>query len=234
MDATRLTTLTRRRLVRGPGRWLAAVVVVEALMVLAYFRVADATVSTPRYVVYPLVWITVGLWAVAAADPPRASLRSRVVAGVVAYGYFVVLVVLAGLVGLVAGSDPHAPLGFSIGMGSPGWGPRVGYISTTFYATLVPYQVVGYLALSYLVYVRILDATSAAAAGVLGFVSCIGCSFQIVASAVSGIAGGSSALTAAVYRAPIDASTGVFLLSIGLLYFSPAVSRRVRDAAGLS
>ena len=44
-------------------RWWSLVVAAELALVTAYVAVTDVIVTEPRYVVYPFVWINVGLWA---------------------------------------------------------------------------------------------------------------------------------------------------------------------------
>jgi hypothetical protein len=131
----------------------------------------------------------------------------------------------AGLAGALSALPLHAGAadpGLSVTLASPGWGPRVAYVLPGVgHAYFVPYRVVGYLALSYLVYATALETARAALSGVLGLGACLSCSFPVVASLAAGVAGWSSALTAA-YAYSVDVSTAVFLLAVGLLLWRPA------------
>jgi len=237
--------LGRERLVVGGGALLA-----EALLVVGYFGATGAEPTALRYVLYPFVWINVGVWAAWRVRPPDADPRTRRAAGAVAVAYFLVLAYTTGLLAIYPAVHEHvspftlsgataasllpgldwlavplhagtAASGLSVTLASPGWGPRVAYVLPGVgHAYFVPYRVVGYLALSYLVYATALDAARAALSGVVGLGACLSCSFPIVGSLAAGVAGWSSAL-ATVYAYSVDLSTAVFLLAVGLLLWRP-------------
>lgn len=195
----------------------------EMALLLGYFLATDASITTPRYVVYPFVWINAVLWAGMRTTTRRASRRLQAVAIAVAAAYFLLLANWAGLVVLTGGGHhpvPESVLGLSFGSGSPGWA-RVRFITRTFAVSFVPFRVIGYLGLAYLVYAAVLDATSAVASGALGLLSCLSCSFPIVASAVTGVWGGSVTAMSTVFAHSVDISTLAFLVSVGLLYWRP-------------
>lgn len=227
-----MSTLTRPRLSRlvyatDVRRW-AVVVAVELLFVAGYFRLTGAEPTTLRFVLYPFVWLNVGVWAVNRTRPPAASHRQRLLAGVVASAYFFVLTYAAGL--LAFGHSHPEALGVTLTAASPGWGPLVAYTTPNLRLLFVPFRVVGYLALSYLVYAAVLDATKAAVPGLLALVTCIGCSFPLVVAAVGGVvggvAGGSAGVITAVAAYSLDLSTVVFVLAVALLYWRPVGRRR--------
>jgi hypothetical protein len=202
---------------------LLAAVAVEALLIVAYFLGTESQVTTPRYVVYPFVWINVAVLAAIRVEVTRTRRRYRWIAAAVAGGYFLLLANFAGLIGLAGTGHhpvPEASLGLTIGSGSPGW-QRVRFITDTFFVAFVPYRVIGYVGLAYLVYAAVLDATSAALTGAIGLVSCISCSFPIVAAAVASVWGGTATLMSTVYAHSIDISTVTFLVSVALLYWRP-------------
>jgi hypothetical protein len=204
-------------------RILAVAVWLEMALLLGYFLLTDATVTRPRYVIYPFVWINAVLWAGMRTGTRRASRRLRAVAATIAIAYFVLLANWAGLVVLTGGGHhpvPESVLGLSFGSGSPGWA-RIRFITRTFAVSFVPFRVIGYLGLAYLVYAAVLDATSAVATGALGLLSCLSCSFPIVASAVTGVWGGSVTAMSTVFAHSVDISTLAFLVSVGLLYWRP-------------
>lgn len=215
-------------------RWLVGLVAVELVAVAGYLALTPTVVTAPRYVVYPLLWMAAAVWAVARTDPPAASRRARDGARVVAGGYFLVLAVLSGLlaVSLSPAGATHAHShvhGLQVTMSTPGWGPRVAYVTHLFHVYVVPFRVVGYLGLAYLVYAAVLDASRAAVPGVLGIATCIGCTFPLVASLAADLGGAALAGAAATYS--LDISTAAFLLALGLLYWRP-VPGFGRDAAG--
>lgn len=203
---------------RRDVRILAVVVAVELLLLALYVAATPAELTSVRYALYPFVWINVGVWVALRTDPPPATGRRRLAAGAIAGLYLLVLCWLAGLVGFA--SAPEGLVGISVGYGSPGW-ERIRLVTAGAYVTFIPYRVVGYLALSYLVYVTVLDAAGAAVSGAVGFVSCLSCSFPILGSLSAGLFGGSAAVTGALYAYSVDISTGVFLLAVALLYYRP-------------
>lgn len=202
-------------LVAGVAFWLW-VVVAELLLIVSYFIVMPGEPTNLRYAFYPFVWINIGVWAIARVDVPSAAWYSRISALGIAGLYFVLLAYLAGLIGFQP--EHTAVSGLQTTMASPGWGPIIVYAGAEVYIAVIPYLIIGYLALTYLVYATLLEAVEAAAAGVFGFVSCVGCTFPVVASLIAGVAGGSSAVTAVVYSFSIDISTFTFVFAVALLY----------------
>jgi hypothetical protein len=202
---------------------LVAAIGFETTLLVGYFLVTDATVTTPRYVVYPFLWINAVLWAGMRTPFPRASRRHHAVAFGIALAYFLLLANWAGLVVLTGGGHhpiPDSVLGLSVGSGSPGWA-RVRFITRTVAVSFVPFRVIGYLGLAYLVYAAVLDVTGAVASGAIGLLSCLSCSFPILASVVTGAWGGSVTLMSTVFAHSNDFSTLAFLGSVGLLYWRP-------------
>ncbi|ELZ98779.1 hypothetical protein C440_00445 [Haloferax mucosum ATCC BAA-1512] len=211
--------------------WLAALCWFELLAVAAYLHAAPVRVDELRYVIYPFVWINVGIAALCWTERPTADRRVELVAGVVAVAYFFVLAFLAGLLSVNVGAlvgDGHVraaghaggPAGWQFALGAPGWGPRVGYAGTVVSATVVPYRVVGYLALSYLVYVATLDAARTALSGALGLVTCVGCTVPLVGGLAAGAAGGTGVVSA-LRVLSVDVSTAVFVVAVGALMYGP-------------
>lgn len=205
-----------------------AVVVAELLALWVYVAVADVTVLAPRYLLYPLAWINVGLWALYRTDPAPAGRNRRLVAGAVAAGYLAVLSVVGGLVGpgFAFQSVEPAFTGVVVEAGlPPGFGPAVLYQGALVSVVLLPFKVVGYLALAYLVFATVLDAAGSAAAGVLGLFSCVSCVLPLLASWVSGVVGGTAAVVVTAYAGSqsYDLSTLVFVVTVALLYWRPTV-----------
>ena len=209
---------------RGTAARWGVVLAVEAALLVSYFGLTSATVTSLGYVLAPFVWIDAALWAVWRTDPPTAPRRRRLVAGVAATGYLLLLLAVTGLLG---GGSGAAVVWVELGGGSPGWGPVVRYGGALFSFTLVPFKVVGYLALAYLVYAAALEAAAAALSGVVGLASCVSCGFSVVLSLVAGATGGSTAAVGAVYAASVEVSTAAFLLAVGLLTVGPEAGRRL-------
>lgn len=199
--------------------WALLVVNLQAVGVVLYYAFSTATLTAPRYVVYGLLWVNVGIVAVLAADPPTdAGFRQRRRAMAVAAGYFGVLAVVGGLVGTGLGADAT---GFRVAWLTPGWGPALVYGGPTVALVLMPAYVVGYLALSYLLYVTVLDAAGSAVGGLLGLVSCVSCTWPVLASVAATVFGGAGVLATAATAMSYDLSTAVFLLTVALLYWRP-------------
>lgn len=209
-------------------RWLGLLVALEAVALIAYFGLVGGAVTDVRYVVYPFVWINAGIWAVARSTPPRAPSRHRWVAAAIGGAYFLVLAFITGLIGidalehLLAGGHAHThtvPPGLQVSMSPPGWGPRVALVSEGAYLYLVPYRVIGYLALSYLLYVTVLDAITVAVSAAVGLASCVGCAFPLFTELAAGVGG--VALVGTISALSVDLSTAVFVVAVGLLYWRP-------------
>jgi hypothetical protein len=211
---------------RRDVRLLGVVVAAELALLGIYVLATPGDVTTPRYALYPFVWINAGIWAVFHTDVPSATRIQQVAAGLVAVVYLFVLLWFAGLVGIDPAGNPADIVGLTIGYGSPGW-ERVRLVLPGAYLTLIPYRVIGYLTLSFLVFVTLLDATEAALSGAIGLLSCISCSFPILASLSTGLFGGSAALATNVLAYSVDVSTAVFLLALALLYYRPGFGSRI-------
>lgn len=213
------SVVTRRKLLI-----LGSIFVVELLLLATYLLVTPAAVTRLRYTLYPFVWINVGIWALLRTRSPRAPINRRLAAGGIAVLYLFVLLWLAGLVGFAPTVPAEDFLGVSVGFGTPGW-ERVRLVTRAFYLTLLPFRVIGYLALAYLVYVTILDAASAVIAGAIGFVSCLSCSFSVLVSLTAGVLGSSVAVAGPLLAYSLDISTAVYLLAVFALYYRPGFQR---------
>jgi hypothetical protein len=204
-------------------RWFAVLVAFEALAVVGYFALTDATVYGVRYLLYPFVWINVGVVATVATPTPDADGRTRLLAAGASVLYFLVLAGLSGLLAVELGAHSHAHVhGFQFTMSVPGWGPRIAYAGSVVTATFVPFRVVGYLALSYLVYATLLDAVGRALSGVLGLASCISCTLPVLGSLTAGAVGTMGGLAVVSYS--VDVSTAVFVAAVALLALRPGLN----------
>ena len=219
--------LARLRPDRETLLWAAIVVNAELILLLVFALRWDGqllSVFAVRRWVYPFVWINVGGWAVLRTYPvaSAAGARRRRLVALLAVAYFAVLAYAGGLVGLAG----HGGESFRVAYENipPGWSPAVLYTGYGVSLTLVPFKVAGYLALAYLVYATVLDAAGSAVSGLLGLLSCVSCSWPVLASLLTGVAGG-TAFASAVYWWSYDLSTAVFLVTVALLYWRPFGSR---------
>lgn len=218
---TAVSTRARRLL---PGRiealWWALLINVEVLVVALYVLVADVTITAPRFLVYPFIWINLGIWAVSAVTPTPRNDRITRIGIVIGVGYFALLAVIGGLIGV----DPVQP-GFRIAWElPPGWGPAILYQGEFFRLAIVPYKLVGYLALAYLVYATVLDTVGSAWRGVVGLFSCVSCVWPVLGTVLTGIFGSSSAVAAVATNQPYGVSTVVFVSAVALLVWRPLTS----------
>ncbi|MDG5778279.1 hypothetical protein VB773_15070 [Haloarculaceae archaeon H-GB2-1] len=201
--------------------WGALLVNTELLVLLAYGVLGSTSLRDPlavRYWLYPFVWINVGLWAVLRTRPAPSSTRHRRLAAVLAVGYFGLLAYTGGVVG-----HAHQATGLRISWWAlpPGWGPAVLYNGMGLSLNILPYKVFGYGALAYLVYATVLDAVGSAVTGLLGLLSCVSCTWPVLASLVTGVVGSGTAIAGAVYAQSYGLSTVVFVVTVALLYWRP-------------
>jgi hypothetical protein len=199
---------------------LAGLFVAEVLVLVGYLGLTSTQLTAVRYALYPFVWINAGVVAVWRTRPAPASERRRSIAVVIGVAYLGILAVAGGLVGFGAG----APVGVSVlTNGSPGYAPTLVLGTDVLTLRLVPYRVIGYLALAYLVYATVLDAAGSAISGVVGLFSCVSCTWPVAASVASSLVGalGGSAAAAAVSAYSLDISLVVFLSAVALLYWRP-------------
>jgi hypothetical protein len=217
---TRTTTEFARRLGLHEEaiRWGALLVLAEVLVLLAYYSLANARLTAVRFVVYPLVWINVAGWAIARVELPESTPRRRRLGGAVAVGYFVVLAYFGGLWAL--GTPPMAPY-LTVSWLPPGWGPAVLFADFGVVMALMPYKLVGYAALAYLVYAVLLETAGSAMRGVVGLFSCVSCTWPILATVLSGLFGAGSAVASVATNQPYGVSTLVFVSAVALLVWRP-------------
>lgn len=211
-------------LVPSSGRLLRYALVVNAQLVAValYYSLTSLRLAEPRYVVYALVWINVGAFAVATTHPPAGTdFRTRRRALAVATAYLGVLAVTGGLVG----TGVENPEGWRIAWLTAGWGPAPLYAGGAVSLALLPTYVVGYTALAYLVYVAILEASRSAIGGLLGMLSCVSCTWPVLTTVGASLFGGTGFLTASAMQLSYDLSTAVFLLTVALLYWRPGFGR---------
>ncbi|PSQ37340.1 hypothetical protein BRD05_00785 [Halobacteriales archaeon QS_9_70_65] len=202
--------------------YTAAVANTLLLSTLLYGALFDR--SPTLYWAFPVVWATVGTWAALRTPRPPAPTRTRLVAGAVAGGYFLVLAAAGGLIG--PGGEPTPGLSVQLTELPPGWNPAVFYGGELFRVAVVPYTAFGYAVLSYLVYLTAIEAKGAVAGGVLGLFSCVSCTLPVIASVVGGFVGGGTALAAAASAQTYALGTVVFVVTVLLLTLRPGLPGR--------
>lgn len=217
--ATPEAAVGRLRSTRSVALAAGVILVVEALLVVGYAAQPRVSVTNPLVFVYPFVWIDVATLAVLTTPLPRATHRRRSIGAVVAVVYFAALAYFGGLWGPGSGMMPvHVTWSLP-----PGYGPALLYDGQLLRVVLVPYKIVGYVALTFLVYTTVLDAARTAASGLLGLFSCVSCAWPLLGTVVTGIFGSTSALAAVTLGHAYGLSTLVFLSAIGLLWWRPTL-----------
>lgn len=204
--------------------WGALLVLFELLAVLLFVSQPAITPTDPLIYAYPFVWINVGLWGAAVVSPPDAEPHQRRGARLLVVAYLLVLAYAAGILG--PGGVPtgvEGPTTVRLETVPPGWGPIVALYGPGFDLQLMPYQVVGYAALGYLVYAALLDVATSVAGGALGLLTCVSCSWPVLASLLTGVVGSTAALSAAVYARPYGLATIAYVLTIVVLVWRPRV-----------
>ncbi len=227
-----VTSLSRYRPDAFTAAIWATILFFEAVLLVVYLQLMNAQLLP--FHVYPFVWINLSLWVFWRISPPEASARTKRIGAAVAGVYFLVLAYFGGF--LREGHRFHAhgdvpveqlavgaDLLFQI---PPGYGPAFTYSGEWVVAAISPYLLVGFLALTYLMYVTVLDASGEAAVGVVGVFSCVGCSFPLITALVSG--GATTTVTAFIYSQAYALSTVVFTLTVLFLAWRPFKTNSVR------
>lgn len=194
------------------------IISIQLVLAVVYTVLTGATVPGIKYFVIPFIWINVAGWAIIQTSPIARKFKHRAVAFGIASVYFLFILFLSGL--LRPGTTSLAQItgmgGFSVTWRSIGWGPTLLYSGEWFEMVLIPYQVIGYLALAYLLYATVLDMTPSAFGGVLGLLPCPGCAAPLITSLIAGVAGTSSAV-ALLVSYQYELATVLFVASIALL-----------------
>jgi len=213
----------RLRPTRDTVLWAGLLVNTELILTFTYLLLSDATITEWRYLVFPFVWINGSIWVFARTKPEARSARTRYLGAAIAVGYFLLLASVGGIVN--PGGMPA--LGWRVAWLPPGWGPALLYTSSDLKLSLMPYKVVGYLALAYLVYDTVLDTAGSAVSGLVGFVSCVSCTWPVVATLAAGLAGSGTAVAAAASEWSYTIGTLAFVVTVALLRWRPSFGGRI-------
>jgi hypothetical protein len=205
-----------RRLVLVTG----ALVACELLVLGAYFSLSSSSVLSPRYVLYPFVWLNVAVLALLVVGRPRVRGRRRLLSLGVGVAYLTLLAWLDGTLGAGTGAGTLRVLALP-----PGWGPALLYDGAV-RVVLFPFKTVGYAVLAYLVYDLVADLTDAGAGvvgGAVGLFSCVSCTLPVAAAVLSGLVGGTVGVVGATATSAwaYDLSTLAFVCSVALLVWRP-------------
>lgn len=197
-------------------------VAVQVAVVALYFVLSDTVALTVRHALLPVVWVTLGVWAFLDTPVPEDLPWYAPAVATVSAAYFVVLLYLGGIVG-VAGATPETSSSFFVAGASPGWGPILAYTGDALYLRVVPFQVVGYAALSYLVFVALSDTATSIVGAAVGLVSCVGCTWPLLAGALSvagaaGAGAGAAGAPSFIGSYSYSLSTVVFVTAVLVLH----------------
>lgn len=186
-------------------------VVFAHTLAIAIYVLADQGTHEYRYLLYPVVWVAVGTWVFLRVRPRSFTGTRGLVASVIGGGYLLVLLWLSGFIHSGTAETRLVVEGLA-----PGWGPLVIADLGPLYLTIIPFQVIGYVTLAYLVAIAVGETTSGLAGGAIGLVSCVGCTWPLLA-AIAG-ATGLGGIVATQEGGLLDAATG-YAYDIGTLLF---------------
>ncbi len=215
----------RRLLTRGTRFNLLFAIQLFAGLAFAY-RTGDMG-SRLTYFFIPFIWTTVSIWVIWHTRPAQARRLFQILAAVISFAYLLILLYLTGILGpsvqhLSQLTGPHG-VGLTWGR-SLGWSPVLIYTGEWITLTLVPYQTIGLIALSYLVYDALLDFARSAIGGIVGIAACPACVGPLFAPLLLGGSSGSSlVLLLGVYGYEI--ATVLFIIAVGILYYRRWVSK---------
>lgn len=213
----------RTRFDRASVSVILGILVLQLLVIFLYVRVS-ASDTSPLTLLYPVIWITVGLTVLLTTESGTADTQMRRVATGISVGYFGLLAAASGILSLgTSFTGAPGPHGFRVALATvpPGWGPALMYSGSFLNVVLIPFELIGYIALTYLVYVTILDVSGSALTGVIGLFSCVSCTWPILGTVLAGLFGSSSVVITFATNQPYGFSTIVFLTAIALLYWRP-------------
>ncbi|WP_425607593.1 DUF7546 family protein [Natrinema zhouii] len=229
MATTRFNnTHIRRLLVRGT--WFNLLFAVQLIAGLSFaFRTGEVGSRLTHFFI-PFVWTTVSIWVIWHTRPAPAQRLFRILAAAVSAIYLLILLYLTGILGpnVQYLAQVTGPNGIGITWGrSLGWSPVLIYTGEWITLTLVPYQTIGLVTLSYLVYDALLDFARSAVGGIVGIAACPACVGPLLAPVLfSGASGSSLSLLLGIYGYEI--ATVLFILAVVLLYYRKCVPKIYR------
>lgn len=191
---------------------MAILVSAEITLVAAYLAVTGVDIVSPRYVIYPFVWINVAAYGVLTVSPKVTNRELLPIGVLVGAMYFAVLAWLTGMIDLGHGGAFSLRISDAI----PGWGPIIA-VSGPIRLHLIPFETIGYLGLSYLVAVNAIAASRRLLSGVLGFATCVGCTVPVLTPVIGVLGGPTTGLASTAYAWSYDLGTLLFVIAAWLL-----------------
>jgi hypothetical protein len=187
---------------------VATVVLVTAIA--TYLRLTDAVITAGRSLIYPVIWIvtslTAAVWIGLTVRGRPRRWRGIALGG----GYTLMIAWLTGLLGATTGGFP-----LRVHAAPPGWGPIILYDSGLLRLSIVPFKLIAYLALGYVIYALVAAHRGSIRAAALGIVSCVSCTGPLLVAVVGAIGGAQA--TTAVATAGYDLATAALVATFGLL-----------------
>lgn len=211
-----------------PGRRVLATAAVllgiQAYLVFTYVSITNRDGGVDLFVLVPWIWINVSMWVFYRIDVSTISGNDRLVPGLIAGGYFAILLLVSGTVGLgttFSESVPQTNLRLVLFEVPPGWTPTLIYAGEYIRLALRPPLLVGYAAIAYLLYATVARAGRGVIGGIVGLFSCVGCMVPVVVSIIGAVTGGTAGYLQPGNVAAIsgyEVSTTVFLATIVILW----------------
>ncbi|WP_425498471.1 DUF7546 family protein [Natrinema soli] len=200
--------------------WFNTLFAIQIIGGLIYAYVTgDIGVRITHFLI-PFIWTTVSVWVIWHTHPVSVRPFVQFLAAISSITYLLLLLYLSGLIG--PGTSHLGQLTGTNGIGmtwgrSLGWSPVFLYTGDFITLTVIPYQLAGLLAMSYLVYDALLDLARSAIGGVLGIAACPACVGPLFAPLLtSGVSGSSTVLLLGVYG--YETATVLFIAAVGILY----------------
>ncbi len=198
------------------GFW-TVLVSLELILLALYLAATPGTGISPRYLIYPFIWINLGIWGSMKVYPSGDELNKPLL--VISVLYIALLLWITGMIGL-----DSLGTGLDITAASPGWGPIITYSGSWMYIRFIPFMYIGYVSLGYLVYASLNKPAKTLIGGAVSVFSCFGCMWPVVTALLSTIPGTATGLSAALPYS-MDLSTLAFAISIALLIYLPRYNR---------
>lgn len=209
--ARRRGVLRAISVVTSPEMGLAlAGLVANVALIVAYLAATETVVQSVNDTLYPVVWIVCSIYLVASLVRRGPALLDSPVAVAVAVGYFAALSAIGTPIGLGGETDS-----LMLTWATPGWGPIVMYGVGPVGGSLVPFEIVGYAALSYAVGCAVAAGSRGALAGAIGLFTCVGCVLPVIGAVVGLFGGTATALQPAATSYGL--ATGLFAVTVALL-----------------
>ena len=197
----------------------------ELLLAIIYASSPNIVLTDPIVLVYPFIWINVGIVAVILLKPTSITLRKKIPSAFLGIMYFCILSYFSSILTLGHSFHGHVSSDHNFGFGiiissiPPGWAPAFFYTGVLVSVYIFLFQLVGYLSLSYLVYRSILRFNKSALSGLIGIFSCVSCTWPLIGTYLGGISGISFSLIMSTHQS-YGISTLVFISTALLLFFN--------------